>query len=210
MGDILDRGSLLFASLVAVAVGFALKSGPLPVAFSFYMPLLVLAVVYVPGLLLLGALVARVGAARTVFQRDYAPLLTCIAMAWSAAQIPILIAQWIAPLGVLEIVAGLAYLYFAVLMFFAVRTVFGAGNGAAAGIVCLSWIPRGRGVFLWGPLSFLFRLLASPFFLFFVIYYLASEFGSLGRDCAAARTSAACWKPRRSIRTMATRSISSA
>src|SRR5690348_18475582 len=41
---------------------FALKIGPLPVPISFYTPLLVLAVVYVPGLLLLGALIGRTGA----------------------------------------------------------------------------------------------------------------------------------------------------
>jgi tetratricopeptide (TPR) repeat protein len=181
MGEILDRGSLLFASIVAIAIGFGLNSGPHPALFSFYTPLLILAVVYVPGLLLLGALVGRAGAAGTVFQRDYAPLLTCIGMAWSAAQIPILIAQWTAPLPVLEIVAGCAYLYFAVLVFFAVRTVFGASNGAAAAIVCLSWIPLVAAAFLWVPLSFFFRLLASPFFLFFVIYYLAAEFGRLGQ-----------------------------
>ena len=181
MGEILDRGSLLFASLVAVAVGFGLNSGPRPVAFSFYMPLLILAVVYVPGLLLLGALLARAGAAGTVFQRDYAPLLTCIAMGWSAAQLPIVIAGWFAPFPALEIVAACAYIYFAVLVFFAVRTVFGASNGSAAAIVCLSWIPLVAAAFLWAPLSFFFRLLASPFFLFFVIYYLAAEFGRLGQ-----------------------------
>lgn len=183
MGEILDRGSLLFASLVAIAVGFGLRAGLLPFAFSFYMPLLILAVVYVPGLLLLGSLVARAGAPRTIFGRDYAPLLTCIAMAWSAAQLPILIVQTVAPPEVPEvlvIVWAASYLYLAVLVFFAVRTVFGASNRAAAAIVCLSWVPLVAAAFLWGPLSFFFHLLASPFFLFFVIYYLANEFGRLG------------------------------
>jgi tetratricopeptide (TPR) repeat protein len=175
MGEILDRGSLLFASIAAAVAGLVLK---MPV--SFYTPLLVLAVVYVPGLLLLGSLVGRTGALGTMFQRDYSPLLTCVAMAWTAAQIPIVLAQWTGPLEVVEIVAGLAYLYFAVLVFFAVRTVFGTGNGAAAGIVALSWIPLAAAVLLWGPLSFFFRLLASPFFLFFIIYYLGAEFGRLG------------------------------
>jgi tetratricopeptide (TPR) repeat protein len=174
MGEILDRGSLLFASIALLAVGFALPR------VSFYTPLLALAVVYVPGLLVLGALIARLGGLGMIFRRDYAPLLTCAAMALTAAQFPFLIAQWIAPWPVPLIAAGLGGIYFAVLMFFAVRTVFGASNGASAGIVCLSWIPLVAGVFLWGPLSMIFRLLASPFFLFFLIYYLGAEFGRLG------------------------------
>ena len=52
-----------------------------------------LAVVYVPGLLLLGDLIARLGAFATVFQRDYSPLLTCTAMAWTAAQLPIVLSH---------------------------------------------------------------------------------------------------------------------
>ena len=77
-------------------------------------------------------------------------------------------------------VAGAAYLYFAVLMFFAVRTVFGTGNGTALAVVCLSWVPLVAAAFLWGPLRYLLRWLASPFFLFFAIYYLRGEIGSLG------------------------------
>jgi tetratricopeptide (TPR) repeat protein len=175
MGEILDRGSLLFASIAAAVAGLALH---LPV--SFYTPLLLLAVVYVPGLLVLGALVGRAGMLRTMFQRDYSPLLTCVAMAWAATQIPIVLARWTGPLLVLEIVAGLAYLYFAALVFFAVRTVFGTGNAAALAIVALSWIPLAAAVVLREPLSFFFGLLASPFFLFFIIYYLGAEFSRLG------------------------------
>ena len=175
MGDILDRGSLLFASLAAVIAALALQL-PIP----FYTPLLMLAAVYVPGLLLLAILIARLGAFTTVFQRDYSPLLTCTAMAWSAAQLPVVLAQWTGPLLVTQIVAVLAYFYFVLLIFFAVRTVFGASNAAAAGIVCLSWIPLAAAVFLWGPLSMILRLLASPFFLFYLIYYLGADFSRLG------------------------------
>jgi len=175
MGLILDRGSLLFASIAAAAAGLLLR---MPV--SFYTPLLVLAVVYVPGLLLLGSIVGRAGMLRTMFQRDYSSLLTCVAMAWTAAQIPIVLAQWTSPRTVVAIVGGFAYVYFAVLVFFAVRTVFGTGNGTAAAIVALSWIPLAAAVLLWGPLSFVFGLVASPFFLFFIIYYLGAEFRRLG------------------------------
>jgi tetratricopeptide (TPR) repeat protein len=151
MGDILDRGSLLFASIAALAVGFVLPFG------RFYTPFLLLAVVYVPGLLLIG---------RANFQRDYAGLLTCAAMAWTAAQVPVYLPARL--------------LYFAVLMFFAIRTVFGKGNGESAATVVLSAIPLAAALFFWPVISMVFGLLASPFFLFFVIYYLGAEFSRLG------------------------------
>jgi tetratricopeptide (TPR) repeat protein len=171
MGEILDRGSLLFASLAVVAATIVTRS-PVP----FYMPLLVLAAIYVPGLLL----IARILSLGAFFQRDYSPLLTCVAMAWTAAQFPILLANWTAPGPVLWVVRSLAFLYFAVLVFFAVRTVFGAPNGAAAGAIALSWIPLAAAVLLREPLSMLFGIVASPFFLFYAIYYLGSEFRRLG------------------------------
>jgi tetratricopeptide (TPR) repeat protein len=172
MGEILDRGSLLFASLTTIAVAFALPFR----AMHFYTPLLVLAVIYVPGLLLLGTLIAHTGA----FQRDYSPLLTCVAMAWSASQLPVVLAAATGPPEILIFIAPAAYLFFAFLVFFAVRTVFGTGTGAAIAIVALSWLPLAAAALLWGPLSMIFGLVASPFFLFFVIYYLGAEFGRLG------------------------------
>jgi tetratricopeptide (TPR) repeat protein len=180
MGAILDRGSLLFASITVVAVTFAVQAGPVPARFPFYAPLFVLAAGYVPGLLLLATLIGHLGALGMVFRRDYSPLLTCTAMAWSAANLPLVLAGWTAPGTAFLVVAALAYLYFAVLMFFAVRTVFGLGNGAAGAVVALSWVPLIAFALLWGPLGFLFRILASPFFLFYLIYYLGSEFRGLG------------------------------
>jgi len=180
MGAILDRGSLLFASITVLAVTFGLQSGPLPVSFPFYAPLFIMAVAYVPGLLLLATLIGHLGGLGMVFRRDYSPLLTCTAMAWSAASLPLILAVWTAPRPVFLILAAVAFLYCAVLMFFAVRTVFGVSDGAAVAIVALSWIPLAAFAFLWGPLGFLFRILASPFFLFYLIYYLGSEFRGLG------------------------------
>lgn len=176
MGEILDRGSLLFASLTTAAIAFLEPFR----GIHFYTPLLVLAVIYVPGLLLLGTLIGHTGAVGTSFQRDYSPLLTCVAMGWNAAQLPVLLAAWTSPPEAVPIVTAAAYGYFAVLVFFAVRTVFGTGNGAAIAIVCLSWLPLVAAAFLWGPLSMIFGLLASPFFLFFIIYYLGAEFSRLG------------------------------
>jgi tetratricopeptide (TPR) repeat protein len=210
MSGILDRGSLLFATFAVLAASLVLQFSvrlPAPQApavvtqpaqaepdeapvaraharpalsFSFYSPLLVLAAIYVPGTLLVTNLIGRLGAFGAVFQRDYSSLLTCTSMAWTAAQIPVVLAAWMAPLPVLGGVAVAAYLYFAVLMFFAIRTVFGTESGIAAGAVCLSWIPLVAAAFLWGPLRFILGWLASPFFLFYAFYYLRGEFTNVG------------------------------
>jgi tetratricopeptide (TPR) repeat protein len=179
MSAILDRGSLLFASLAVLAVSFLLPR--FAFGISFYTPLLVLALVYVPGVLLLCKLFVSFGASSgAFFQRDYSPLLTCTAMAWAAANLPLLVAGWVLPAVFVLYVAAPAYLYFAVLMFFAVRTVFGADNRMAAPVVALSWIPLVAAAFLWGPLRFLLGWIASPFFLFYAYYYLGGELGNLG------------------------------
>jgi tetratricopeptide (TPR) repeat protein len=175
---ILDQGSLLFASVAVLAVSLFYKSG---LRISFYMPLLVLAIAYVPGVLLLSGLLARLGGGLgSVFQRDYSPLLTCTAMAWAAANLPVALAGWMLPLPMFLILAGAAHLYFFILMFFVVRTVFGTETGIAVAVVCLSWIPVLVASFLWGPFRFLLGWLASPFFLFYAYYYLGGEIGNLG------------------------------
>jgi len=176
MSAILDRGSLLFASAAVLAATVLLKfTSQLPL--GFFMPLLVLAVVYVPGTLLLATLLGRLGGVGVVFQRDYSPLLTCAAMAFAATEIPLAFAASFVYVGYLLIPA---VLYFALLMFFAVRTVFGVESGIAAGVVALSWLPLVAAAFIWGPLQFLLGMLASPFFLFFAWYYLGGELSGLG------------------------------
>ena len=60
MSDILDRGSLLFSSVAVLAVSWALGAIP-GLSFSFYVPLLVLAAIYVPGMLLIGGVAGRAG-----------------------------------------------------------------------------------------------------------------------------------------------------
>jgi len=179
MSAILDRGSLLFASVAALAVGFLL--GRAGFGISFYTPLLVLAVFYVPGILLLTKLFGGVtGGLGDVFQRDYSPLLSCTAMAWTAANLPLAAAGWLVGPGILLYVVGGTYLYFAVLMFFAVRTVFGTENRIAVAAVALSWIPLVAAAVLWGPLRYLLGWLASPFFLFYAYYFLGGELRNLG------------------------------
>ncbi len=175
MGAILDRGSLLFASIAALAATAILNVFAPSLGAGYFMPALLIAVVYVPGLLLLASLIARAGSLGMLIQRDYSPLLTCIAMAYAASEIPLAaLMQFLPPIAALPLAAA----YFGVLVFFAVRTVLGASNGAAAGIVALSWIPLL--VVLLGPFVMMLRYLASPFLLFYLWYFLGGEFAGLG------------------------------
>ena len=188
MSDILDSGSLLFSSIAVLIVSFGLAHWSSGFPFPFYGPLFVLAVIYTPGLLLIGGWVGRTsGSFGSAFQRDYAPLLTCVAVAWSAANLPVALIGGLRP-ELFVAASGVGYMYCAVLIFFAVRTVFGTGNGAAVAIVSLSWIPLVAAYLLRGPLQYLVGWLASPFLLFYVFFYLRSEVaGALGNLGAGLR-----------------------
>jgi tetratricopeptide (TPR) repeat protein len=188
MSDILDRGSLIFTSAAVLAISWVLGHSIRGLSFSFYVPLLVLAGAYVPGVLAISALIGRLtGGVGIAFQRDYAPALTCAAAAWTAANLPLVAVAWFVP-RLFVAATGLAYLYFAVLIFFAVRTVFGTGNGAAITIVCLSWIPLVAAYFVWNPIRYLLGWLASPFFLFYIYFFLRGEFGNLGAGLRSRQT----------------------
>lgn len=180
MSDILDQGSLIFTSTAVLVISWMLGHSIPGLSISFYVPLLILAGAYVPGILAISSLASRIaGGFGSAFQRDYAPTLTCAAAAWTAANLPLLFVAWFLPRFIVA-AGGFAYVYFAVLIFFAVRTVFGTGNGAALFIVCLSWIPLVAAYFVWNPIRYLLGWLASPFFLFYAWFFLRGELGSLG------------------------------
>ena len=123
MSEALDRGSLLWASVIVLAVSFLLQTSVVPMmiraqavaegamvfqpgaaapdqevvpppqprharsawlSFHFYTPLLLLAIFYVPGTLLLSHVFGGQGSFGTEFRRDYSPLMTCASLAWAA------------------------------------------------------------------------------------------------------------------------------
>ena len=196
MSAILDRGSLLFATVAALASSFILQGAVPWLPLSFFAPLLVLGALYVPATVLTANLLGRLGAFGVVFRRDYSALLTCTLMAFTASRVPAALgawllspllqtsdfaqAPWARPLLGMAIVAPIQIVYFAFLMFFAVRTVFGFENGLSAAVVGLSWIPLVVAVPLLGALTSILGFLASPFFLLYAWYFLSSEFRGLG------------------------------
>lgn len=180
MSDLLDRGSLLLSSLLVLVISFGLRSTGL-VVFPFYAPLLLLAAIYVPGVLLIGRAVVRWPAS---FQNDYAPLLTCVGVGWSAAMFPLMLIGWFVP-QLFFTAAWAALFYFALLVFFAVRTVFGTDNGPAIIIVALSWAPLAAAWMLRGLLEYALGWLSSPFLLFYAFYFLRGEIGGTFNNLSA-------------------------
>ncbi len=144
---------------------------------GFYRPLILLAVFYVPLTILLITLFGNLGNFGIIFQRDYGTLSTCAFMAWTAAHLPfsvagvLLYSQTISPLIYLIfwIASGLL---FAVLMIFALRTVFGAGYGIAVLVVSTSWISFSLGSFVF---AFISPWLFSPFILFYAFMYFGGS-----------------------------------
>jgi tetratricopeptide (TPR) repeat protein len=177
MSAILDRGSLFFATAAALIATAILNFSAPYLNIGFFLPLFVLAAGFVPGLMLLASLIGRLGGVGMLLRRDYSPLLTCVAMAMAAAELPLAALLQVVP-PVPAIAA--AVLYFAVLIFFAVRTVFGVPNSTALAIVALSWLPLAALALVWGPLSMILHFIASPFILLYLWYYFGSEVSGLG------------------------------
>jgi hypothetical protein len=173
MGAVLDRGSLLFASLAVVVITLMER---LPMAF--YLPLIALAVVYVPGILLVATALSGLGV-NADFRRDYSPMLMCTAMSWTVANIPFLITRWLRP-EALPVAFVFSLGWFAILMFRAIRTVLGTDNIQTLAVQTLALAPPFAAFYLWQPLRFLLGWMASPFFLLYGWYFLRSEFSGLG------------------------------
>jgi tetratricopeptide (TPR) repeat protein len=154
-GEILDKGSLAFAAVVAIAVSVALQS------LSLLIPV---AVLFVPAaVIIIAAWVGR-GSAGVALQRDYAPMLACTLMAWAAAHLPIVPFMYAAPQYMMwaRIVAAA---YFAVLAAIAIQTVAGARFLQSAVTAVGSIAAAVGGYFAWGQLGGLPYMFMSPFIL---------------------------------------------
>jgi tetratricopeptide (TPR) repeat protein len=193
-GRILDRGRLWFAALAAVAVGFVLHFGDIPlreplspllrfISFapgSYLAPLLILAIAIVPCIILLRA-ITGFGSFGILLNNDYVPLLMCAFMAWAAAYFPLMLLRFFA----LDLVdTPPVYAAFnvlaAILTAFAVRTVYGTGFGAAIGITLVAWVVGAAGMFVMAIVSGALYFLASPLVLIYLWLAFGSRLGSLG------------------------------
>ena len=125
MSAILDSGSLPFAVVAAALVNFGVARS---IRESITL-LVLLILLFVPISIAVISLWDHLGSFSVVLHRDYSPLLACILISWTAAFLPAVLSQWIAPVSLL---------YFLALATIAVRTVFGTRTGRAVVTVLAS------------------------------------------------------------------------
>jgi Tfp pilus assembly protein PilF len=139
-----------------------------------------LSVFYVPAIILLVSLFGGAGKFGEVLPREYGALATCTLAAWAAAHLPFAIAgiflssMNVSPLVYLGMWTAGSIL-FAVLMVFAVRTVFGANYRAAILIAVFAslGISLAMNIFqLASPWMF------APFVLFYIYTFFSARLGS--------------------------------
>jgi Tfp pilus assembly protein PilF len=155
MGSMLDTGSLAFAAIAAAAVSAGLQSltDLAPVAFLF-----------APAAVIIIAYWAGRGSAGVALQRDFAPMLACVLLAWAASHVLILPVAFAAPQFMFgaQIAAGA---YFLVLATIAIRTIGGSTFGQAAGTAMGAAAAAVGGYLAWGQLGGIPYFFMSPFVL---------------------------------------------
>ncbi len=146
---------------------------------KFYRPVILLSVFYVPAAILLMSFFGGVGSFGLVLRRDYGTLAVCTLTAWAAAHLPFAIAGiglfslTLDPRIFLGLWVG-SSLFFGILMIFGLRTVMGAGWGAAMFVVSVAWLSLSLGAIVTqyvGPWLF------SPFLIIMVILYFGGFIG---------------------------------
>lgn len=146
---------------------------------AFYRPLIAVSLFYVPLVILCVSIFGGIASFGLLLRRDYAVIATCSLLAWSAAHLPFAVAglalfgSAVNPLFwfSLWIASGAV---FGVLMFFAIRTVFGTAHLVALATVGLSWIGFPIAMYV---IQIIGPWLLSPFLLLLVIFYFGGFLG---------------------------------
>jgi hypothetical protein len=150
---------------------------------AFYQPLFILAVFYVPFLVLLISIFSSSGSFGLTLRRDYGALATCSLMAWAAAHLPfavlgaVLYSSEASPVFYFVLWAG-SSLLFGIFMIFALRTVMGVNYIAAVLAVAIGWLGMSLGMYIFRYVS---PWMFSPFLLFWVVIYFGGFLGGEAR-----------------------------
>jgi tetratricopeptide (TPR) repeat protein len=194
MGRVLDRGRLWVALAAALFVSVLLhwRDFPLRIPASpllrfiswapggYLAPLLTVAIVMVPAILLIRA-IAGYGSFTQLLNSDYVSLLMLAMIAWAAAYLPLALLRAFTDLPVDDPLYYLAInLYFTFLLAIGVRTLYGSGTGSAIGITLLAWgagILGALVIILIGPALY---FLASPLVLFYLYFIFGSSLRGFG------------------------------
>lgn len=194
IGRILDRGRVWFAALAALGVSLLLHARDIPLRLppsavlrfiswypgAYLAPLLVVAAVVIPAILLVRA-AAGFGSFAILFNTNYLPLLMCGLMSWAAAYLPLALMRAFTDLPVYDPLIYLVFnLYFTVLLALSVRSVFGTGFAAAAGMTIVAWAAGIGGAGLMTLLGGMLSFLASPLILIYLFMLFGARLRSFG------------------------------
>jgi tetratricopeptide (TPR) repeat protein len=198
LGRILDQGRVWFSVITALAVSLLLHAtdGPpvrdldmtLAVLLriislqpgSWLFPIGVVAVILAPAILLVRA-VSGSGSFGVLMQSDYAGLLNCVLMTWSAAYLPLALAGLTGLPAVHTFpVFAMACLYFIVLTALSVRTVFGTSLATGAGMAVGGSVAMLLGGIVFLTAGSMLRFLMSPLLLYYAYIMLGTDVRSLG------------------------------
>ncbi len=188
---ILDHGRLWFAIVAALATSILLTNAPVTASdgsqrfvshgvFQYVAPLLEMAVLVVPTLVLFHA-IRGFGSFSVLMGRDYAPLLMCALMASTAAFLPLAIARWfLTDVSIGIVIVSCCMAFFGLLLSLIVRTIYGTGWGAAIGTTVLAAVATFGGVLLMTVVRPLLYFLGSPMILVLLYFAFGSRLRSLG------------------------------
>ena len=194
MSRVLDRGRLWIAIAAALFVSVLLHWRDIPLRVpasallrfiswtpgSYLAPLLTVAIVMVPAILLVRA-IAGFGSFTMLLNSDYASLLMLAMTAWAAAYLPLALLRAFTDLPLDDPLFYLAVsLYFTFLLAIGVRTMYGSRTAPAIGTTLLGWgagILGSLVIMLIGPLLY---FLASPLVLIYLYFIFGSRLRGFG------------------------------
>jgi tetratricopeptide (TPR) repeat protein len=125
------------------------------------------------------------GSVSVVLRREYMPLLVPALLAWAAVHFPFALAQMVAPILVLPVLAHIAFL---ALYTICLRTALGSNTGHAAVAVAAGWVAAIAAFIispLIGNLSF---FLFSPWVLYILYRSFSPDVRSLGESMNSRRS----------------------
>lgn len=148
-----------------------------PAMSEIFIPLALLAVVFVPVAVIVVNQLEGTGSAGVVLPRDYMPMLVCHIMAFSAALLPAAALEWIP--GLPEIAAPIvATAYFAFLSVCVIRTLAGTGFGRAIATEVSSIAVSIGALYVYSFVAGALYFLASPFALYILYMLFGQGIGS--------------------------------
>lgn len=150
------------------------------VSFSFnstIISVLSLSIIYIPITILILLYLEPLGSYGVIFRRDYAPLITCTLMGWTATHLPFALAGLLIQSQKADLALlfwTLSKLSFALLMVFILRILFNITYTSILITLSISWSSL--------VLESAIFLVASPFLLFWIYFYLRGDIGAVGMD----------------------------